>query len=223
MTSGEATADAWAEAKAIIVDRRVRLGRQASRQWLDAPEHLAMVLARYRAAAALIGDAETVIEFGCGEGIGAGILGRGRYYLGLDTDAGAVRTARAATNVHGDFLVGSIFGDGLWNFLAAVALDVIEHVPPARGDEFVRAMAAAVSLDTEHGVCVVGTPNAAFEHLALPQSKAGHINLYTHERLHALMREHFRVVQSFGMQDTSLHLGHPEARHYLLMCGIGPR
>jgi hypothetical protein len=37
------------------------------------------------------------------------------------------------------------------------------------------------------------------------------------------MARYFRVVQSFGMADTALHLGHPDARHYLLMCGLVPR
>jgi hypothetical protein len=73
------------------------------------------------------------------------------------------------------------------------------------------------------GICVVGTPSAVFDHLASPQSLAAHINTYTHDQLSALMSERFRVVQSFGMQDTALHIGHPDARHYLLMCGIGVR
>ena len=40
----------WAAAKKVIGDRRVVLGPQASDQYLNAPEDLAMVLARYRAA-----------------------------------------------------------------------------------------------------------------------------------------------------------------------------
>ena len=43
------------------------------------------------------------------------------------------------------------------------------------------------------------------------------------DAMHALMSRYFTLVQSFGMQDTSLHLGHPSARHYLLLAGIGVR
>ena len=68
------TSDPWQDAKRVIGDACLTLGPQASDQFLNAPEHLAMVLARYRAAAALIGGAESVLEVGCGEGIGAGIL-----------------------------------------------------------------------------------------------------------------------------------------------------
>jgi 2-polyprenyl-3-methyl-5-hydroxy-6-metoxy-1,4-benzoquinol methylase len=215
----------WESVKDIIGDRRVTLGPQASQQYLDAPDHLAMVLARYRAAAALIGGAQSVLEAGSGEGIGARILAKGRQrYCGIDNDAEAVKIARQTvgndvvsfaeldlTNV--GFLSGTIYG-------AVVSLDVIEHIPAELEDVFMMTIATALRIS---GVCVIGTPNAAFDHLASPQSKAGHINTYTHERLHALMSRSFHVVQSFGMQDTSLHLGHPEARHYLLMAGIGPR
>jgi len=218
------TATAWTDAKAIIGETRVTLGPQASDQWLNAPDHLSFVLARYRAAAALIGNSPTVLEVGCGEGIGARILKRSRrWYTGLDTDEAAISVAAdQQTDANVIFLVESALE---WNpdrarYDAIVSLDVIEHIPAESEGAFLGNIASTL---TEHGVCVIGTPNAAFEHLASPQSKAGHINPYTHDRLYELMTKHFHVVQSFGMQDTSLHLGHPDVRHYLLMCGIGPR
>jgi SAM-dependent methyltransferase len=141
----------WERARAVIGERRVALGPQASQQWLNAPEHLAMVLSRYRTAAALIGNADRVLEVGCGEGIGAILLSRGRsYYCGIDTDAEAINVARA---------------------------------------------------------------------LVQPEQGARIEFLYED----ALMLDYFHTVQSFGLQDTSIHLGHPDARHYLLMCGICPR
>jgi 2-polyprenyl-3-methyl-5-hydroxy-6-metoxy-1,4-benzoquinol methylase len=221
----DADENRWSDAKKIIGERRVTLGPQASQQWLDAPDHLAMVLARYRAAAALIGDARSVVEFGCGEGIGAGILtSGGRRYRGMDCDADAIATAceRPSRNDQ-TFRVENILKVDPRDarlFGAVVALDVIEHI---RSDDEDALMRNAAWLLDDHGVCVVGTPNAAFDHLASPQSRAGHINTYTHARLFGLMQRYFHVVQSFGMQDTSLHLGHREARHYLLFCGIGKR
>lgn len=216
-----AVADPWQQAKDVIGDTRVTLGPQASDQYLNAPDHLAMVLARYRAAAALIGDAQHVSELGCGEAIGAGILMKGRKtYIGFDQDGAAIEVARAH---YPELMFLKL--DILHHLFvpcgsdAVVSLDVIEHLPANRENDLMGAITAHL---TDHGVCVIGTPNAAFEHLASPQSKAGHVNLYTHARLHALMSKHFRVVQSFGMQDTSLHFGHPDARHYLLMAGIGP-
>lgn len=214
----------WAEARQIIGDRRVTLGPQGSQQWIEAPDHLAMVLARYRAAAALIGDARFIREVGCGEGIGAGILAQGReLYLGIDTDADAIAVARQIESRTVSFSVADAREPewpepGIWE--ATVALDVIEHVPGDDEDWLIMSLARRLN---GHGVCVIGTPSASFEHLASAQSRAGHCNLYTHDRLRALMARHFHVVQMFGMQDTALHFGHPDARHYHLAVGIGPR
>jgi 2-polyprenyl-3-methyl-5-hydroxy-6-metoxy-1,4-benzoquinol methylase len=190
---------------------------------LDAHEHLAMVLSRYRAAAALIGGAQKVLEAGCGEGIGARILAKGRQrYYGVDTDADAVLTARQTVGRHDiAFAEHDMLDVGfLPLFDAVVSLDVAEHIPAEAESLFMQAITLAL---TSHGVAVIGTPSASFEHLASPQSKAGHINLYTHDRLRELMCRSFHTVQMLGMQDTSIHLGHPDARHYHLAVGIGPK
>jgi 2-polyprenyl-3-methyl-5-hydroxy-6-metoxy-1,4-benzoquinol methylase len=212
----------WDAARAVMGNERVLLGASASHQWRHAPEHLAMVLARYRAAAALCGTAEAVLEVGCGEGIGSAILARGREaYTGVDSDPAALDATEALAFDFAD--ADATAPAPTWaigTYDAVVALDVIEHIPPADEAAF---MAFCVSALRPRGVCVVGTPSAAFLHLASPESRAGHVNLYRHDRLHALMARHFHVVQSFGMQDVALHLGHPDARHYLLMAGIGPR
>jgi 2-polyprenyl-3-methyl-5-hydroxy-6-metoxy-1,4-benzoquinol methylase len=203
------------------------LGPSASEQWRDAPDHLAMVLARYRAASALIGTSQTVLEVGCGEGIGARILARGRHYLGIDSDETAIAHAHGVFDFPGDgaftrqIRVSAVEAlVGIAPFDAVVALDVIEHVALDDEWDFIEAVVGAL---VPSGVCVIGTPSAAFDHLASARSREAHVNTYTHARLLALMARHFRVVQSFGMADTALHLGHPDARHYLLMCGLVPR
>lgn len=212
----------WTEARALIGHRRLTLGPQASAQWLTAPDHLAMVLSRYRAAASLLGSAQVVLEVGCGEGIGSRILAAGRgSYFGIDPDPEAIEVAEETADEQDDavvFSVGTLDAlHGLYD--AVVALDVIEHFSAEHATHWIAALCSRL---TAGGVCVIGTPNAAFDHLASPASVAGHVTTYTHEQLYALLRRHFRIVQSFGMQDTALHLGHPEARHYLLMSGVGP-
>lgn len=215
----------WVDAKEILGNDRVTLGPVASHSWLHQPEHIAFQLARYRAAAALIGDAGNIVEWGCGEGIGARILVKGRgLYIGIDSDADAIAIAHAHQHMRPltIFSVEDILLPirRMAQSDAVVSLDVIEHIPADREDAF---MANAVAALADHGVMVVGTPNKVAEHLASPQSKAGHVNLYTHERLRALMAKHFRVVQMMGMQDTAVHFGHPEMAHYLIAVGIGPR
>lgn len=218
--------NAWEDAKAIIGKRRVLAGPQLSQQLLDG-DHWVMVGARYRAAAALIGGAESVLEVGCGEGIGAGILAKGRRdYTGYDTDRDAfiiaAELARSPIEsmvfVQRDVCVRE--SQTARTFDAIVSLDVIEHIPADRETDLMTNIRWMLG---DHGVCVVGSPSANAAHLASPQSQAGHINLYTPDRLKALMARHFHTVQFFGMQDTALHTGHMEMSHYLLAVGIGPR
>lgn len=214
----------WQQAKALMGAHDLRPGQQFSAQYLSKPEHLAMVLARYRTAAHLIGKAETVLEVGCGEGIGAGILASGRRsYLGIDPDGDAISTA---SGIYTDWMnVGFTQVDATLPMVlgareAVVSLDVIEHIDPDAESSFMKNI--ALHLFPRRGVCVIGTPNASAAHLASPESRAGHINLYSHARLESLMQDYFSTVLSFGMQDTGLHLGHPEMRHYLLFVGVGP-
>ena len=204
----------------------VVLGPSASAQWRDAPEHLAMVLARYRAASALIGSSRSVAEFGCGEGIGARILASGRErYTGFDRDADALDYARwavtAPTVAFHETDVLELGTDAVRDvYDAIVALDVIEHLSESDGR---RLVAIARGLLRSNGVLVIGTPSRRFDHLASAQSRAAHVRTYLPAELDALLFDHFRLVQSFGMQDTGLHLGHPDARHYLLGVGVIPR
>lgn len=212
---------AWADVKEILGTETVTLGPNISHQLRHDPGHVAMVLARYRAAAALIGSAKTVVELGCGEGFGAGILAAGREsYWGIDNDPDALAVARdlhPGLNFHCADAT-SFFAPGTAD--CVVALDVLEHIEPA--DEYA-FWATVRGILVPGGVCVIGVPSASFDHLASPASRAGHVNTQTHAQLMATMRREFRLVQSFGMQDTSLHLGHPDARHYHLAVGIGRR
>lgn len=216
----------WVAAKEFMGTQRVALGPVASHSWLHQPEHLAFQLSRYRAAAALIGNAETVIELGAGEGIGAGILAKGRtYYCGVDNDGEAVMIARQTYAERPAVAFAELdVVDGRWMpgtlYDAVVSLDVIEHIPAERERAFIENAGALIP---DHGVLVIGTPSKNAEHLASPQSKAGHINTYTPERLRALMQRYFYVVQMAYMQDTAIHFGHPEMAHYVLAVGIGVR
>jgi 2-polyprenyl-3-methyl-5-hydroxy-6-metoxy-1,4-benzoquinol methylase len=186
-----------------------------------------MVLARYRAASALIGSAPDVAEFGCGEGIGATILadhGR-RDYVGFDLDHVAIASAQqTVTDTACRFYATDVLELGTDSvrdiYSAVVALDVIEHLDPIGGSLL---LSTAAMLLKPHGVLVVGTPSKRFDHLASEQSTAHHVTTYTPAELEAMLGGMFKLVQSFGMQDTALHTGHPDARHYLLIAGIMPR
>jgi 2-polyprenyl-3-methyl-5-hydroxy-6-metoxy-1,4-benzoquinol methylase len=215
--------DPWTDAKSKMVALPLKPGPWLSWELQEQPEHLAFVLARYRAAAALIGNAQEVLEVGCGEGIGAGILAKGRdSYIGVDSDRQAVITA---VETHLDdkpiiFGCQDVLRDVLPLTDAIVMLDVVEHI---EADDEDRLMAALRRALRRHGVLAVGTPSANAAQYASPVAAAGHVNNFSPDRLRELMEQHFRLVQMLFMQDTSVHFGHPGMAHYLLAVGIGPR
>jgi hypothetical protein len=106
---------------------------------------------------------------------------------------------------------------------AVVTLDVIEHIPPEREAAFMGGIMGSLYHESGREMCVIGTPSANADHLASPQSRVGHVNLFTPDRLRVLMARYFHTVITAGMQDTSVHFGHPEMAHYLIVVGIGPR
>jgi 2-polyprenyl-3-methyl-5-hydroxy-6-metoxy-1,4-benzoquinol methylase len=216
----------WDAARRVMGSERVLLGPQASYQWLHDPKHLLFVLARYKHAARLIGGGpKLVLEVGCGEGIGARLLGEEKLYIGIDPDERAVAVAAEHLWRAGDELPEYDLAvtdlerlDGDVRVGAVVALDVIEHVADPVG-----WLAAAVSHLTADGVCVIGTPNATASAHQSAASRAGHVRLFSADELHGLLAERFRVVQLFGMNDEVLHTGYLPMAHYLLAVGIGPR
>lgn len=213
----------WTEAKAIMGAERVTLGPQASHQFMHDPKHLLFVLARYKHAARLIGNAETVLELGCGEGLGARILAKGRgWWHGVDSDHEAILLCRATLpaerfSVERDDIRGYVAERP---YDAVVSLDVAEHIP---ADQERRFMDSATTNLTPDGVCVIGTPNATAAKYQSPASAAGHVNLYSAMRLSDLMARHFRYSTVFGMNDETLTTGYLPMAHYLMALGVGPR
>jgi 2-polyprenyl-3-methyl-5-hydroxy-6-metoxy-1,4-benzoquinol methylase len=200
--------------------RPIELGRHWSYNLQNDPKRLGFVLARYRFAALMCRNSRSIIELGCSEGLGVPFFKeRARAYTGVDFDGDAIRVARRNWNdrrtrfIKADFL-GREFG----RYDAVISLDVVEHIMPAAENEFWKTLGANLKGD---GVAIIGTPNLTAAAYASRASQAGHVNLFSAERLQATMRRRFQHVFVFGMNDEVVHTGFLSMAHYLF--GLGYR
>jgi 2-polyprenyl-3-methyl-5-hydroxy-6-metoxy-1,4-benzoquinol methylase len=220
--------DAWELVRQLVGDRvreqELSVGPFLADQLFNAPRHLLFVLSRYKFAARLLPALETVdvLELGCGEGFGALMLAeRGNRVLGVDADRDAVEIAQTTFgSANRRFEVADFLGRRFGTFRAVVSLDVIEHIPVELEDAYFRTITANLG---QNGMCIVGTPNETASAYASPQSQAGHINLYTAERLVAAASRYFENVFVFGMNDEVVHTGFYPMCHYIYVLGTGKR
>jgi 2-polyprenyl-3-methyl-5-hydroxy-6-metoxy-1,4-benzoquinol methylase len=166
----------------------------------------------------MIGRNKRVLDVGCSEGLGTWMLAAEcGFARGIDPDEEAIAVAKSnwpedrVEFVAADFLEAP---PGQWD--AVVNFDVIEHILPQNAGRFLERMAANL---TPHGVVVVGTPNLPGQVYASEVSKAGHVNVYSAERLEAEMRRFFGHVFMFGGNDEVVHTGFAPMVHYLIALG----
>lgn len=201
----------------------VTLGAEYAMFIRDNLLRLLIRLARYKFVARMLRPADTVLEVGCGTGLGSIFLAQhARHVTGLDVKESELAQARAINrrdNVA--FERGDFFSlDPQRRFDAVVSLDVIEHMPVDDGRRF---LAAAARHTRPEGLTIIGTPSIhSYPHQGA-LSRAAHVKCYDQAELAALMGEHFARVLPFAMNDEVLHTGHPRMAWYYMMLGLYPR
>lgn len=215
---------AWKEVRNYLGESRLSLGNLYSHSALFAPRRLLFVLARYKFAAKLLPQDHPVkvLELGCSEGLPTIMLAEnGHNITAVDFDENAISYARE--NIVKDnisFLCDNFIGKTYGSFQAVVSLDVIEHIEMSHEDKFMETIYANLE---PHGFAVIGTPNITAQEYASEGSKIGHVNLYSAERLTALMRKYFHNVFVFGMNDEVVHTGFYPMCHYLFVMGCSKK
>ena len=104
------------------------------------------------------------------------------------------------------------------SFDAAYSLDVIEHIRPELGGNFMTNICKSLK---PHGVCIIGTPNIEASKYAQLQSAQGHVNLKSSEDLQAILSQYFHNGFLFSMNDEVVHTGFYPMAHYFLAVGVG--
>lgn len=191
--------------------------------YYQSPRRLLHCLSYYKFTSKLIGSGKRVLDVGCGEGIGTWLLAvENGFAQGVDLDADAV--ACAMNNFGHDprirFSCEDFFTMPPATWDAVVNFDVIEHILPQNVGLFWDKLTERLTHD---GILVVGTPNITSDQYANPITRAGHVNLYSGERLEAEMRERFHHVFLFAANDEVVHTGFLPMTHYLLAVGCRKR
>lgn len=201
-----------------------RFGIMNNHVWHHDPKRLVFTLARYKFVAKMLAGRADVVEYGCGDAFCSRLVRQEVKSLTVtDFDAAFIADAKARmtppwvfeAKVH-DIVAGPLDGA----FDAAYALDVLEHIEPEAEDRVLDNMKAPL---TEHGTLIIGMPSLESQTHASPQSKAGHVNCQTGERLRATMLRHFHTVFMFSMNDEVIHTGFFPMAHYLLAIGCSKR
>ena len=196
------------------------LGLMTNLGWIDDPRHLVFVLSRYKFIAKMLSGKTSVLEVGCADAFGTHlVLQEVPRVTAIDFDPIFIEDVRKRmppyrqfeTRVH-DMLLGPVEG----TFDGAYALDVIEHIPKANEETFIKNIARSL---TPTGVAIIGSPSLDSQRYASEGSKEGHINCKTAPELKAGLLKYFGNVFVFSMNDEVVHTGfYPMANYYLALC-----
>jgi 2-polyprenyl-3-methyl-5-hydroxy-6-metoxy-1,4-benzoquinol methylase len=215
--------DRWHDVRAMMNVENVEFGQHVAYWFHKSPRRTLHSMSYYKFAAKMIGKGKRVLDIGCGEGLGTWLLAvECGEAQGVDFDADAVASAaRNWTDPRISFECGDAFelaGQGAWD--AVVNFDVIEHIYPEHADAF---LGKITELLAPGGVAVIGTPNITSRQYASEVTNAGHVNMYSGERLEESLKEHFEHVFVFSANDELVHTGYWPMAHYLLALCCGKK
>lgn len=197
-----------------------KMGFMSSWGFYDDPKRLAFMFARYKFVAKMIEGAESALEIGCGDAFATRVVAQSvRRVTAVDFDPSFIESARETMStrwpieVHlHDIMKGPVPGA----FDAIYSLDVLEHIPAAQEDTYMKNLVASLKPE---GTVIIGMPSLQSQRYASAHSREGHVNCKDQPDLKALMLRYFRHVFMFGMNDEVLHTGyHPMAHYHLALC-----
>lgn len=200
------------------------LGITASYLWHHDPKHILFTLSRYKFTSKMLAGQAHVAEIGCGDAFGSRLVGAAVDTLdGYDFDPIFIDNARATNTdrTNQRFYVHNIIKAPLpRRYHGLFALDVLEHILPAKEPRFMRHLTASLR---RPGIVVLGTPNLTAQRYASRPSRQGHVNCKTFDELSALLKKSFNTVLMFSMNDEVVHTGFGPMAHYLFGVGIGAK
>lgn len=183
----------------------------------ESPLDFFILLARYKFAARLLDRSDSVLDAGCGHGLGSVMLSKfARQVTGVDADRELVDHARQAYSAGNlEFAVADIrkLSTLRRTFDSVVCLDVIEHFPEDEGPLVVESLLGALN---DRGMAIIGTPNRRSNEFASTRRKLSHPYEYDYASMKALLSPRFRRAMIFSMTDEVVSTGFSEMAWYFM-------
>lgn len=217
----------WREVRATDVAVDLRFGPNLIDRYIMDPKRVGFLFARYAFAAKMLRNCESILDVGTGDGAAAVTFLTdtvAQTIVGIDFDETlieytqnelmpAIALARPTDIKRIAFRCADFLSFDHGQFAGVASMDCIEHVAPEDSKAFIAHIADTLP---RSGIAVVGTPNEYAAHLGSAHSRLGHVNNFTPERLRADLEKEFSAVFMFGLNDSTLHVGHEHLWHYIL-------
>ncbi len=203
---------------------RQMFGLMSSGTWHQDPKRLAFLLSRYKFVARMLDGAQQVLEIGCADGFGTRIVRQAVHNL-TATDFDPVFIADAERIMDPEwpinFKVHDVLSEPLKEqFDAIYALDVLEHIEPAKEKVFLDNVKRSL---VDDGICILGMPSLESQKFASAASIAGHVNCQSGSALRQTLLRNFHHVFMFSMNNEVVHTGFTPMAHYLIALCVNPR
>jgi len=214
----------WLSVEGKMCPQPMKLGRYTAEAYQLDPIRLSFITSRYKFCARLLTGLERVLEIGCGDGFGSGIVAHMvEHLVATDINEDLLADNRERMN-HVKNISFEYFDfrekpypepmDGIY------LIDTIEHIYPEEEPLFMGHIASSLKGD---GICIIGTPNTTADRYANKWSREGHVNMKDHNGLMALARAYFHRAFFFGMNDEVVHTGFPPMAHFMWALCVNPK
>jgi 2-polyprenyl-3-methyl-5-hydroxy-6-metoxy-1,4-benzoquinol methylase len=182
----------------------------SSYRWMEEPVRVLFVLARYKWVAQMLRGYQRVLEVGCGDGLGSALVRDTVGHLtAIDQDPMMIESAKRCQKGIDFKCTGEIeVADAIYS------IDVIEHIEREESRKWVSSLSANADM------VIIGSPSLESQIYASPLSRQNHINCMTQPELKAMMKDYFKHVLMFSMNDECVHTGFSKMSHYNFAMGI---
>ncbi len=185
------------------------MGIMSSYRWKHDPKTVLFMLARYKFVSKMLEGYRHVLEIGCGDAFGSRLVAESVDYLDcIDIDRQMIDSASFHPKISYECTNKIKPADAIY------ALDVIEHMQYTDSVDWI----AEIAKNTN--VCIIGSPSLESQAYASPLSKENHINCLSSPELKSLMKNNFKHVFMFSMNDETLHTGFHKMAHYIFAMGV---